>query len=148
MYVENLSAYLIHELKVARFPRQDNEHHHHNPHRNDLDHDDDEDDDGSEDGEETLTVYLFQFLTWPDHGTPKNPSDFLNLLFNISTYQVSPSHRKIDISFSSLKPLWDMSVTGCSRLSLPGIVRNIRTLEESWFCRNVSCVIGRTQATL
>ncbi|EUB61468.1 Tyrosine-protein phosphatase non-receptor type 11 [Echinococcus granulosus] len=37
--------------------------------------------------DDSFTVFLLQFLAWPDHGTPSEPSEFLDLLFNISSYQ-------------------------------------------------------------
>ncbi|VUZ50553.1 unnamed protein product [Hymenolepis diminuta] len=37
--------------------------------------------------DDSFTVYLLQFLAWPDHGTPSEPSEFLDLLFNISSIQ-------------------------------------------------------------
>ncbi|VDM31911.1 unnamed protein product [Hydatigera taeniaeformis] len=39
--------------------------------------------------DDSFTVFLLQFLAWPDHGTPSEPSEFLDLLFNISSYQES-----------------------------------------------------------
>ncbi|KAL5964079.1 Tyrosine-protein phosphatase non-receptor type 11 [Taenia solium] len=39
--------------------------------------------------DDSFTVFLLQFLAWPDHGTPSEPSEFLDLLFNISSYKES-----------------------------------------------------------
>ncbi|VDN96378.1 unnamed protein product [Rodentolepis nana] len=39
--------------------------------------------------DDSFTVYLLQFLAWPDHGTPSEPSEFLDLLFDISSFQES-----------------------------------------------------------
>ncbi|KAL7060367.1 hypothetical protein AAHC03_09746 [Spirometra sp. Aus1] len=36
---------------------------------------------------EPLTVHHFQFLAWPEHGTPADPSCFLNFMCHISTQQ-------------------------------------------------------------
>ncbi|VDD74641.1 unnamed protein product [Mesocestoides corti] len=67
---QNFNSYMIRELKVSlhRFNAQN---------------------DSGFIEDDSFTVYLLQFLAWPDHGTPSEPSEFLNLLFNISTYQES-----------------------------------------------------------
>lgn len=36
---------------------------------------------------ESLTVYHFQFLAWPEHGTPTDPSCFLNFMCHIASQQ-------------------------------------------------------------
>lgn len=69
----NLISHVIRELKISLHQRTTQEEKTGMPER--------EEDD-------SFTVFLLQFLAWPDHGTPSEPSEFLDLLFNISSYQV------------------------------------------------------------
>nr|CDS33738.2 tyrosine protein phosphatase non receptor type [Hymenolepis microstoma] len=75
----NLTSRIIREMKVSLHRRST---------REEVDKEA-EDASSEPEDDDSFTVYLLQFLAWPDHGTPSEPSEFLDLLFDISSLQVS-----------------------------------------------------------